>query len=482
MHSFVDYLPKLIEERLKLFEVLFWKGDEEKIITRVIDFLLRDVASLTKFHMDLSKRLCYLLGAREAIMLMLAVKEAPKYIYIMPNVPPKEKSIDKVKGKIIKDLNKQGYEYLEVNYLKDIIAVSISDRKKEIPATQEVEELANKYVLEEIKQKGYPQVILRRQASISASLGSNITSGDITTLPPINPGDEVVLMDIHYDIVGYGIANMSSEEIKRSPGRIAIRTLEGRYDVLKYRDNKHYVNGLYSITTLPRVIAKQLLSFDSKKAFIMIICQDNGEIAAELLRRAPNGSEIHLITRNDNHRKAIKSTFERLVVDQTKVTVLSSTLDRFSKSRPRVKFTHFYIEVASSDSGLRPNPYFDLEEKNIISNARTQFSALRSASLIGDKNAEIIYVTHSLDPTENEEVVVQAYRQGNIVPIDLPEEITKIYESHINALPEIPTVTQSGSIDLNKMDEEEIYIKSWINTHPIINGSDAGFIAKMRLK
>ncbi len=432
--------------------------------------------------MDLSKRLCYLLGAREAIMLMLAVKEAPENIYIMPNVPPKEKSMDKVKSKIIKDLNKQGYEFKELSYLNDIIAVRISDRKKEIPTSQEVEELANKYVLEEIKQKGYPQVILRRQASISASLGANITSGDITTLPPINPGDEVVLMDIHYEIVGYGIANMSSEEIKRSPGRIAIRTLEGRYDVLKYRDNKHYVNGLYSITTLPRVIGKELLTFDSKKAFLMVISQDNGEIAAELLKRAPEGSEIHLITRNDNHRKAIKSTFERLVVDETKVTVLTSTLDRFSKSRPRIKFTHFYIEVPSSDSGLRPNPYFDVEEKNIISNARSQFSALRSASLIGDKNAEIVYVTHSLDPTENEEVVVQAYRQGNIEPMDLPKNIVKLFKSQINALPEIPTVTQSGSIDLEKMDEEEIYIKSWINTHPIINGSDAGFIAKMRLK
>ncbi len=41
-------------------------------------------------------------------------------------------------------------------------------------------------------------------------------------------------MDMYYEIVGHGVADMSSEEIKRSPGRIAVRTSEGRYDVPKY--------------------------------------------------------------------------------------------------------------------------------------------------------------------------------------------------------------------------------------------------------
>ena len=86
-------------------------------------------------------------------------------------------------------------------------------------------------------------------------------------------------MDMYYEIVGHGVADMSSEEIKRSPGRIAVRTLEGRYDVPKYRDNRYYRNGLFSVTTLPRLLGASLLDFNNDPALMMVISQDNGEMA-----------------------------------------------------------------------------------------------------------------------------------------------------------------------------------------------------------
>jgi len=448
-------------------------------LSRVINHLLKDIASLTRYHPDTSSRLCFLLGARKAIHLMLAVRDAPNYKFMILNSTAKEKGIEQVKNKVTKDLNKQGYKFELRNEFGNVIAIAITDRKKISRNVSSAEDLVNKYEFDQIKHKGYPQVILRRKASIDASMGENIESGDISGIPPVSSGDEVVLMDMYYNIVGYGISQMSSEEIKRSPGRIAIRTIEGRYEVPKFHENKYYRNGLFSITTLPRILGLKVLEFNDKPAVILNICQDDGEISVELLNRAAPGSKVYLITRNENHRKAIKSTFERLQVDTANFEMIQVTLDKFTKSRPREKFTHVFLEMHSTESGLRPNPYFDQEEKNVISNARAQFSALRGVALVGSEDCQISYVTHSIDPSENQEVVVQAFRQTNFKPVELDETLLEEYAFPLNALPEIPTVTQTGTIDLDKFDNEKIFEKSWLQIDPIIHQSDAGFVAKI---
>lgn len=413
---------------------------------------------------------------------MLAVRDASEYLFLILHVPEKEKGIDSVKKKVSRDFDKQGYEFVERGEFGNVLAINIRDRKKIDLNPNSTEQLVNKYKSEEIKHRGLPQVILRRSASINASMGADIVSGDISSLPLLQKGDEVVLMDMYYNIVGHGIADMSSEEIKRSPGRIAVKTLEGRYDVPKFHDNKYYRNGLYSIITLPRLLGINLFQFTKERSLILIICQDNGEVAVELLSRAGENSKIFMITRNENHRKAIQSTLERLQITGDQIELLKVGLDRYTKSRPREKFTHFYLEMPSTETGKRPNPYFDLEEKVIISNARAQFSALRGISLVGIDKAQIAYVTHSIDPSENQEVIIQAFRQGNFKPVNIKEEIVNEYPLELNALPEIPTVTQSGTIDLEKFEQEKVYSKSWLKIDPRVHKSDAGFVSQLSLE
>ena len=99
----------------------------------------------------------------------------------------------------------------------------------------------------------------------------------------------------------------------------------------------------------------------------MCISQDDGEIAVELLNKSAAESKVFILVRNEHHKKALESTFERLHVNLDKVELIIQPLDRYTKSRPREKFTHFFIEVQSTETGLRPNPFCDLEEKNIIS-------------------------------------------------------------------------------------------------------------------
>ncbi|MHA2275863.1 MAG: hypothetical protein ACXAC2_08860, partial [Candidatus Kariarchaeaceae archaeon] len=102
-------------------------------MSRVINHLLKDIASLTRYHPDTSSRLCFLLGAREAIHLMLSVRDAAEHLFLVLNVPNKEKGIEQVKKKVTKDFNKQGYDFTPREEIGNVIAIAIRDRKKVIP-------------------------------------------------------------------------------------------------------------------------------------------------------------------------------------------------------------------------------------------------------------------------------------------------------------------------------------------------------------
>ena len=147
---------------------------------------------------------------------------------------------------------------------------------------------------------------------------------------------------------------------------------------------------MISVSTLPRLLGVEVLDFDDSPANIMVISQDNGEIAAHLLQKSSEGSKIYLFIKNENHKTKLENTFSRLNIPLDKVEFISRQLDRYAKSRPRVKFTHVYLELPSTESGKRPNPYFDIEEKSIISNARTQFSSIRSIALIGQNIPKLL--------------------------------------------------------------------------------------------
>ncbi|RMG35123.1 MAG: hypothetical protein D6732_09835 [Methanobacteriota archaeon] len=468
-----------------------FKGEgKPALMSRVLSHLLRDIASLTRYHEDASSRLCYFLGTREAIRLMLGVRDAAENQFLVLNVPPKEKSMEKVMEKVIKEIEIQGYDYEIRKDLGDVIAVKTKDRKKEFEqeierakeSGEDISEVINKFDPEHIKRKGIPTVVVRRKASIEASMGASIVSGDIIQSGNIQAHQEVAIQNMYYDVVAHGIAELSSEEIKRSPGRIAIRTLEGRYDVFTVHHQKRYRNGLYSVTTLPRILGMNVLKFKkNKSAYILVIAQDNGEVAVELKKRAPEGSKVAIFIHNESHKKAVVETIERLRLEPEEFKFIEDPIDKYAKSRPRKKFTHFFIEFPSSEIGRRPNPFVNLEEKNFVNFARYQFQAIRALTLIGENEAQIAYVSHSFDPSENEDILVQTFRQGYFSPLVLTDDLREAYPVRMNAIPEIPTISQGGSIDLNKMRAEESYSSCWLRVDPFKHGADAGFVAYFEL-
>ena len=69
----------------------------------------------------------------------------------------------RIKSRVLKSLQKQGYDITEEDDFNKVYSLKIRDRKQEFEEANEDEnsELLNKFVLDDVKSKSLPQVILR---------------------------------------------------------------------------------------------------------------------------------------------------------------------------------------------------------------------------------------------------------------------------------------------------------------------------------
>ena len=294
-----------------------------------------------------------------------------------------------------------------------------------------------------------------------------------------------MVIDKYRNYLGFGKALMSFEEAKRSPGRIAIKIQYPLYDVPNYSTLKHYNRGDFSVLTLPRIFGVKALNPTPKAKYVAVI-QDNGETLSYIAELMDDSGELLVFARNENHLKAIRETLKRTQIENIHIQFETAPLDRFLKRfRGKGTFNGLYLEPQCSKTGMRPQFFSEIEEKEILVFSRNQFQRLRSSVLALKNNADIVYVTHSLDPTENQEVIVAAFRQGflNPAPINdkIMNELKKFEKEPVHALLEIPTATQADSVDLQQLLTQPDYSHTWMEIDPEHNQSDAGFIAKLKV-
>ena len=451
---------------------------------------MKDISNISKHHPDASQRLCLLLGARKAIRLMDGVKHAPEKVYLLLNITKKVKSLKNVKRRVIKEIEIQGYDYEFLEDFGDVFAIQTIDRKyvniiiepEENSHTDEFEEEdeeevnVNVFNLSGTQLRDFPSVVTKRGASIKASLGASITSLDIIQFGTFMNKQEVVIQDLHHKVIAHGIAEMDSSEIRRSPRKITIKTLEGRYDQFSGEGHKRYKAGLYSITTLPRILGIKNLRFRPKvQANIFVHCPDDGVVAVALSKQMPKGSKIFVMLRDEEHQERIKATLKRLEADVRSFDFIDRNISTYSKSRPRIKFSHCFVEFASSRSGHRPNPFFEAEEQTIINHAREQYQGVRALALLCVNEAQISYVSHSLDPTEHQEIMVSNFRQGSFTPLILEKSLLDKYPAEFNVIPEITNLNENVLTPV-KLRSEELHRLCWLNVDPLIHNSHAGVV------
>ncbi len=453
-------------------------------MTRLIRNMVADIGRLTRFSEPVAHRICFLRGARNGILSILALRTAPTKLRLLVNTAncsPKD---------LAKELQSKEIKASVSNEFKDVVEVQIPPRIKitnEGPVINEELPGAEKLSEDYVQKNGIKTVTVRRNAAIDAAMGKDIVSTDIVEASDMSPGDEVVIIDKYKTIVASGVANMSEEEAKRSPGRVAIKVTYPLYDVPDFSGLKSYRRGDFSVFTLPRILGFRnvLIHASGDSPRILVVSQDNGEIAAHLHHAFKGKAKITILARNEGHIASIQNTFERLGVGED-IQIIREELERMAKRRGRKgeKFNVIYYEPACSKSGQRPSFFSEIEEKTIISMHRSQFQGIRSIALLGETSSPIIYVTHSIDPTENQEVISLALKQG-IFELSSDKKYLKLvenYPSEIDILPEIPTATLADSAKINQILSTPSYRRGFIEVDPIRDDADAGFVATMLLK
>ncbi len=447
-------------------------------MTRLIKNMVSDVGRLTRFSEPVAHRICFLRGAREGILDILSLRTAPsrQFLWVYTNIMSTKDLVKELKSKEIPAEQSQLF--------KNIVEVKIIPRliptDKGLIVNEEVEG-AEKLSEEYIQKNNLKMVTVRRDAAIATAMGKDVVSTDIVEGSGINPGDEVVVIDKYKTVVGVGIAQMSEEEAKRSPGRIAIKIRYSLYDVPDYTGLKAYRRGAFSVMSLPRILAIQALLAHQHKETpnVLIEAQDTGDVAAAIYHSLKGEGEYLILARNDGHASLIRDSMKRLNLGEN-VKVIKDEIEKLAKRRRRQaeKFNYVFFEPVNSRTGERPSFFSEIEEKTIISYHRSQFQSLRSLNVLTKVDTPIVYMTHSLDPTENQEVISLGLKQGSF---ELSNDrkylkMTNDFPSDIDIMPDIPTSTQADSAKITEILQTPSYKDRWIEVRSLRDDADAGFI------
>jgi 16S rRNA C967 or C1407 C5-methylase (RsmB/RsmF family) len=471
-------------------------------MTRVLSHILRDASRATHFCDDLVSRLSFYYGARSALQIIDATRSGTKYTYIQVDLSKTTPE------KLLAKLNENDIHGQLLEPFDDILAIELTVRDLEKIAAaltgksdeteetkEEMEEKKPSYrlptSLSQFKVsssplQSLPQVALKRDAAMRAIIGQDIVSGSIVKqTEPIEPDSPLLIVDKYEVPLAIGIALMKGKEMDISPGRLIIRVTHPFLDVPRFGSLRTYMHGDFSQMTLPSILAVKALA-PKPNDKILIVGGDNGEMASYALELAKEKVSITYLIRNNVQRKEIQRTLARVKREKdNKVEILSEDLVGYSRQRKPPKFNRVIIEMPNSKTGLRPNLFDETDEKTSISYARIQTQSLRHLARLLEKDAVVVYLTHSIDATENQEVPSAAFRLGTgprrfFIPEPLDPEFARF-----GMTKEFQFLPDFGNPDLGltlneKFDAEIDKNSPWLFIDPRVTESDAGFICTMR--
>ncbi|MHA1910224.1 MAG: hypothetical protein ACTSYA_00895 [Candidatus Kariarchaeaceae archaeon] len=469
-------------------------------MTRVLTHILRDASRATHFCDDLVNRLSFYYGSRTALQIIDATRSGTKYTYIQVDLS--KTTIEKLLAK----LNENDIHGHLLEPFDDILAIELTVRNLEKIAgaltgkteeseesDEEIEEIEPSYRLptslshfkvSSSPLQALPQVALKRDAAMRAIIGQDIVSGSIVKqTEPIEPDNPLLIVDKYEVPLAIGIALMKGKEMDISPGRPIIRVTHPFLDVPRFGSLRTYMHGDFSQMTLPAILAVKALD-PKPNDKILIIGGDFGEMASYVLELTKGKASITYLIRSSVQRKEIQRTLER-VKRENKVEVLPDDLVAFSRQRKPPKFNRVIIEMPNSKTGLRPNLFDETDEKSSISFARIQTQSLRHLARLLEKNAIVVYLTHSIDATENQEVPSAAFRLGTGPRrFFIPEPLNADFE-RFGMTKEFQFLPDFGNPDLGltlheKFDDDINNNPPWLFIDPRVTESDAGFICTMR--
>ena len=344
--------------------------------------LLRDKY---QFNYEFIKRLSFYYGYMRTESLIQSLKTHTSTISVRVNT--KFTTTAKLLEAFLeKDIPAKQHPVLEEAILIDINEASSSIPRKEQVATLNYYRSVNKVLL-----------------------GSGLGSKDFIVPDDANIGDEISLIDKIDNVVANGILMMDVDEINAKKKGVAIKITDSKYKVPNLNGLKEFLRGHFMIQTIPNMLIGLMVNLKPKDRLMDMLTR-NGEILSHIWQRNPEVDSKIIAVDNSAHRLGkFDETIKRFRMYKTPIEKMQLNMRTFAQKFSKDEtFDWIIINPISSETGLRPKIFEDVDEKNILEMVVEQKHFMEHAARLIKKGGTIFYITSSIDPAENEEIISYA--------------------------------------------------------------------------
>ncbi len=240
-------------------------------------------------------------------------------------------------------------------------------------------------------------------------LGSGLGAKDFIVPDDVNFGDEISLIDKKDNVVANGILMMGVDEINAKKKGVAIKITDSKYKVPNLNGLKEFLRGHFIIQTIPNMLIGLMVNLKPKDRLMDMITR-NGDILSHIWQRNSKIDSKIIAIDNSAHRLSkFDETIKRLRMYKAPIEKMQLNMRTFAQKFSKDEtFDWIIINPTSSETGLRPKIFEDVDEKNILEMVVTQKEFMEHAARLIKRGGTIFYITSSIDPAENEEIISYA--------------------------------------------------------------------------
>ena len=249
------------------------------------------------------------------------------------------------------------------------------------------------------EEKSLPGIKVEKESTSSVALGKDVNSNSITDFISFSSGDKVKIMDFVGNIIAIGRAEINSSELKDKAVRVAAKNIKAMGNAPQLTEMMVYRRGYFNILTPVQVLAVKSMNLKSAKS-ILVISGDKGDVASYIEELTEQKIPITLIVNNKLHLKAVSNQLKRTRSKSIRI-VRRPTLE-FLNGIHEMKYDAVYVEAPNSRTAFMPTFSSNLGFSRLKSMAKTQKEIISQLYHCLYSDAEICYVTHSVDFLENE--------------------------------------------------------------------------------
>jgi len=245
-------------------------------------------------------------------------------------------------------------------------------------------------------------VLANKWASESVYMGADLyIPGVVRFEDGVNRGDEVNVIAPNGEVVAYGIAEVSGDEVKKLRSGVAVRVLRSVYEAPKVRNLPEHELGLIYEQSLPAQYVAHVVDPKPGEVIVDMNASPGGK-ASHIIQLG--GSRVFLFDRSPRKVAILEENLRRLGMGGLYIAEARDTryihIDRADLVGSVDKVL---VDPPCSDMGVRPRLFDVKTMRDILALAEYQRQFIVAAFNLLRPGGALVYSTCTIPPLENED-------------------------------------------------------------------------------